>query len=195
MDNNEIFAGALALASVAHMSQLRKDNVTPYIYHPMAVTRLVKDMGYDLRYQTVAILHDVLEDTDTDESEIEVFGEDILEAVKLLTRPVGADEEKYVTNILKNPMASAVKNADKICNLWDAVCWGTPGEKRSKQARKFLETYIEKAEKYYRGKDVKDKTGYGLGLYLVKWYMEKMGGGMEYYNDNGFVVELMVKKT
>ena len=48
---------------------------------------------------------------------------------------------------------------------------------------------------YYRGKDVKDKTGYGLGLYLVKWYMEKMGGGMEYYNDNGFVVELMVKKT
>ena len=50
-------------------------------------------------------------------------------------------------------------------------------------------------EKYYRGKDVKDKTGYGLGLYLVKWYMEKMGGGMEYYNDNGFVVELMVKKT
>ena len=50
-------------------------------------------------------------------------------------------------------------------------------------------------EKYYRGKDVKDKTGYGLGLYLVKWYMEKMGGGMEYYNDGGFVVELMVKKT
>lgn len=152
MDNNEIFAGALALASVAHMSQLRKDNVTPYIYHPLAVMRFVKDEGYDLRYQTVAILHDVLEDTDTDESEIAIFGEDILEAVKLLTRPVGANEEKYVSNILKNPMASAVKNADKICNLWDAVCWGIPGEKRSKQARKFLETYTEKAEKYYRGK-------------------------------------------
>jgi signal transduction histidine kinase len=50
-------------------------------------------------------------------------------------------------------------------------------------------------EKYYRGSDVKEKNGYGLGLYLVKWYMEKQGGGMEYYNDNGFVVELLVKKV
>ena len=50
-------------------------------------------------------------------------------------------------------------------------------------------------EKYYRGSDSKEKTGYGLGLYLVKWYMEKQGGGMEYYNDNGFVVELLVKKV
>ena len=50
-------------------------------------------------------------------------------------------------------------------------------------------------EKYYRGKRSKDKSGYGLGLYLVKWYMEKQGGGMEYYNDGGFVVELLVKKV
>ena len=50
-------------------------------------------------------------------------------------------------------------------------------------------------EKYYRGSDSKEKSGYGLGLYLVKWYMEKQGGGMEYYNDNGFVVELLVKKV
>ena len=51
------------------------------------------------------------------------------------------------------------------------------------------------AEKYYRGKNTDNKTGYGLGLYLVKWYMEKQGGGMEYYNDDGFVVELLVKKV
>ncbi len=50
-------------------------------------------------------------------------------------------------------------------------------------------------EKYYRGSDTTDKNGYGLGLYLVNWYMEKQGGGMEYYNDNGFVVELLVKKV
>ena len=49
-------------------------------------------------------------------------------------------------------------------------------------------------EKYYRGKDVKGKTGYGLGMYLVKLYMEKQGGGIEYYNDNGFTVELLIKK-
>ncbi|MBQ9278359.1 MAG: HAMP domain-containing histidine kinase [Lachnospiraceae bacterium] len=50
-------------------------------------------------------------------------------------------------------------------------------------------------EKYYRGKNTKEKQGYGLGLYLVNYYMEKQGGGMEYYNDNGFVVELHVKKV
>ena len=50
-------------------------------------------------------------------------------------------------------------------------------------------------EKFYRGKQSKDKNGYGLGLFLVKWYMEKQGGGIEYYNDNGFVMELLVKKV
>ncbi|MBQ8923621.1 MAG: HAMP domain-containing histidine kinase [Lachnospiraceae bacterium] len=50
-------------------------------------------------------------------------------------------------------------------------------------------------EKYYRGKNTKEKQGYGLGLYLVNYYMEKQGGGMEYYNDNGFVVELLMKKV
>ena len=50
-------------------------------------------------------------------------------------------------------------------------------------------------EKYYRGSNSKDKNGYGLGMYIVKLYMEKQGGGFEYYNDNGFVVELLVKKV
>ncbi len=51
------------------------------------------------------------------------------------------------------------------------------------------------AEKYYRGKNSKDKAGYGLGMYLCKTYMNKQGGGMEYYNDNGFVVELLLRKV
>ena len=50
-------------------------------------------------------------------------------------------------------------------------------------------------EKYYRGKSSVDKGGYGLGMYLVKLYMEKQGGGVEYYNDNGFTVELLLKRV
>ena len=49
--------------------------------------------------------------------------------------------------------------------------------------------------KYFRGSNASGQVGYGLGMYLVRWYMEKQGGGMEYYNDNGFVVELLVKKV
>ncbi len=51
------------------------------------------------------------------------------------------------------------------------------------------------AEKYYRGKNAANYSGYGLGLYLCKMYMNKQGGGMEYYNDNGFVVELLLRKV
>ncbi len=49
--------------------------------------------------------------------------------------------------------------------------------------------------KYYRGKNSAQKAGYGLGLYLVKTYMEKQGGGMECFNDNGFTVKLYVRKV
>ena len=50
-------------------------------------------------------------------------------------------------------------------------------------------------EKYYRGKNSEDQNGYGLGLYLVRLYMTKMLGGMDVYNDNGFVVELLIRKV
>ena len=51
------------------------------------------------------------------------------------------------------------------------------------------------AEKYYRGSNTGDETGYGLGMYLAKTYMDRQGGGMEYYNDDGFVVELLLRKV
>jgi signal transduction histidine kinase len=51
------------------------------------------------------------------------------------------------------------------------------------------------AEKFYRGSNAEKVPGSGLGFYLVKYYMEKQGGGMEYYNDNGLTVELMLRKV
>lgn len=50
-------------------------------------------------------------------------------------------------------------------------------------------------EKYYRGSNAASSAGYGLGLYNVKWYMDNQGGGLDYYNDGGFVVELMLRKV
>lgn len=50
------------------------------------------------------------------------------------------------------------------------------------------------SQKYFRGSNSKETSGYGLGMYLVKRYMELQFGGMEYYNDNGFTVQLLLKK-
>ena len=50
-------------------------------------------------------------------------------------------------------------------------------------------------QKYFRGSNTKESSGYGIGMYLVKRYMEMQYGGMEYYNDNGFTVQLLLKKV
>ena len=51
------------------------------------------------------------------------------------------------------------------------------------------------AEKFYRGSNAKGKSGSGIGLYLSKSFINQMGGEMTYYNDNGFVVELFLRKV
>lgn len=50
-------------------------------------------------------------------------------------------------------------------------------------------------EKFYRGNNAKGKSGSGLGLYLAKIFMEQMYGGIEFYQDKGFVAELTLKKV
>lgn len=50
-------------------------------------------------------------------------------------------------------------------------------------------------EKFYRGNNAKGKSGSGLGLYLAKLFMERMYGGIEFYQDKGFVAELTLKKV
>lgn len=50
-------------------------------------------------------------------------------------------------------------------------------------------------EKFYRGSNTGGKSGSGLGLYLADNFMKQMGGGMECYNEDGFVVELFLQKV
>lgn len=93
--------------------------------------------------QIAAVLHDVLEDTDATEEEVKEFGLPVYEAVKLVTRPEGIDEAEYVRKILENPIAAAVKNADKVHNLWEVVYTGNKNK---------AEKYAYKAEVYYENK-------------------------------------------
>ena len=139
--SNSKFETAIKFAVDKHAGQTRK-NGEPYVLHPIRVAAYVRRKGGDLICQTVALFHDLLEDTDATEEEIGAYGEDILEAVKLLSKNINPDMDTYIENILKNPMARLVKEGDRIDNLIDAVPCGDI---------KFMRKYIAETEQYYLG--------------------------------------------
>lgn len=50
-------------------------------------------------------------------------------------------------------------------------------------------------EKFFRGSNAKGESGSGLGMYLVKRFMEQMYGRVECFFDEGFGVKLFLKKV
>ena len=108
---------ALAFATKKHRGQFRIGGA-PYITHPMAVADIVAEWGYGLPYQTAALFHDLLEDTDATEQEIRALGgKRVLEAVKRLTKQEGYVMADYVADIKEDDIARVVKAADRLHNL------------------------------------------------------------------------------
>ena len=117
----ERYEKALAFATLKHEGQTRKEGI-PYITHPMAVAQMLVQQRYSEEYQLAGLFHDLLEDTDATEGEIiALAGENVLEAVKLVTKTKGYNMADYMAKILENPMAKAVKIADRLHNLRCAV--------------------------------------------------------------------------
>ena len=147
------YENVLAFALSKHVGQKRRDGVTAYITHLIAVSEMLRQAGFDEKYVLAALLHDTLEDTDTSVDELNsLVTEDIVEAVQLLTRKKGEDEEIYLKAILSNEIASVVKSADKVHNLWECVRNGAAGEKMSESAYHFAVRYVKKTRRYYRNK-------------------------------------------
>lgn len=69
----DMYQTILDFATKAHGTQLRKYTNDPYIIHPIAVAKMVKDMGGDDNMVYAALLHDVLEDTDVTHSQLRTF--------------------------------------------------------------------------------------------------------------------------
>ncbi len=112
---------ALAFATERHAGQKRIGG-DDYITHPIAVYEMIKGQGFDEDYQIVALFHDLLEDTPTMEEEILRLGnEEILAAVKALTKKKGYVMAEYMAAIKGNKMALAIKAADRLHNLQCAV--------------------------------------------------------------------------
>ena len=100
---------ALKISFDAHKNQLDKSGI-PYVYHPY---ELATQMTTEAT-TCVALLHDVVEDTNTTFEDLiaEGFGDEIIDALRLMTHNDGSDYFVYVRRIKQNPIAKAVKLAD-----------------------------------------------------------------------------------
>lgn len=100
---------ALKISFKAHKDQVDKSGM-PYVYHPFHLAEQMND-----EYSTcVALLHDVVEDTDItlDELTSEGFPEEIIDALALMTHDDKVPYMDYVRKIKTNPIATKVKQAD-----------------------------------------------------------------------------------
>ena len=121
MEDSEKVQSALVFAKEKHKGQKRIGG-DDYITHPIAVCEIVREQGLDCNYLITALFHDLLEDTDATEEEILKYGNaEILESVKLLTKEKGYDMSEYISAIKENPIAFAVKAADRLHNLRCAI--------------------------------------------------------------------------
>jgi len=123
------------IARAAHAGQYRRDGKTPYIKHIEDVVSRLE--GED--EQTVAWLHDTVEDTKVTIEELrEEFPIHIWYAVSQLTHEPGSPyHETYIHSIGQNPLARHVKMADILSNLSDK-----PNERQVKKYAKALGTLL-----------------------------------------------------
>lgn len=85
-----------------------------YINHPIAVSNMVRGK----KAKIVALLHDVLEDSDYNKEDLQqFFSKDICDAVEALTREKDENYFKYIHELKENKLARKVKIADLKHNM------------------------------------------------------------------------------
>jgi guanosine-3',5'-bis(diphosphate) 3'-pyrophosphohydrolase len=121
---------ATMFAADKHRGQKRKDaQGTPYINHPICVVHLMANVGgiTDIEALQAGMLHDTVEDTDTNPEEIETrFGYTVRSLVMEVTDDKSLEkQERKRIQIEKaprlSPRAKIIKLADKIANLTDLI--------------------------------------------------------------------------
>ena len=129
-DNLQLLLKALAFAAAKHKDQRRKDvEASPYINHPIALANVLCNEGHvtDIEVICSALLHDTVEDTDTEPGELEAeFGRAIRDIVMEVTDdktlPKGERKQAQIDHAAElSDKAKLVKLADKIANLRDVA--------------------------------------------------------------------------
>lgn len=126
---------ALQVAINAHKGQTDKGG-GDYIFHPVTVALHVKTDDE----KTVALLHDVVEDTDTTLNDLRAMGfsETVVQAVDSVTRRPDEPRNDYLRRVKANVIATAVKIADLHHNS-DISRIPAPSEKDFARVAKYAE--------------------------------------------------------
>jgi len=124
---------AIAIAVKAHEGQTDKAGA-PYILHPLKVMLRVSTM----EERMVAVLHDVVEDTDItlDALRKEGFSEAVLSAIQSVTKIPGEDYAAFVRRAAADPIGRKVKLADLAENS-DLTRIKDPTEKDHERVAKY----------------------------------------------------------
>jgi (p)ppGpp synthase/HD superfamily hydrolase len=133
---------AIALAALAHEGQKDKTGA-PYILHPLRMMMRLETMDAKI----VAILHDVVEDTEwtIEGLATEGFSRHVLAALECVTKREGEDYMAFVSRAAEDPLARQVKLADLEDNM-DILRLGEVADKDLERLRKY-----HKAWKMLRG--------------------------------------------
>jgi len=165
--DTEFIGKALELADKMHDGQLRKSG-EPYIIHPMAVARILAELGMDDMTIVAGLLHDVVEDTEYSLQQVEKdFGQEVALLVDGVTK-LGSivyenKEVKQAENLRKMFLAMSkdirvliIKLADRLHNMRTINFMRE--EKVQEKCRETLEIYAPLASR--------------LGMYALKFELE-----------------------
>ena len=137
----EMTIKAMKIAYDAHLGQLDYNGV-PYIFHPY---HLAEQMEDEISC-TVALLHDVVEDTSITFADLEqMFPKQVVEIIMLLTHDEKVDYFEYIRKIKTNAIATKVKLADIKHNS---------NEARSLGSNLTKEQLLYWKEKYAKAKEI-----------------------------------------
>ncbi len=135
---------ALRLCFDAHKEQEDKSGM-PYVFHPFHLAEQMTDE----QTTVLALLHDVVEDTDYSFEDLLAMGFDeaVIDALCLLTHDPAVPYMDYVAALASNPLAKAVKLADLRHNS-DLTRLDSVDEKALKRNEKYREAirFLENEE-------------------------------------------------
>jgi len=124
---------AIEIAVEAHKGQTDKAGAI-YILHPLRVMMSLKTE----EERICGILHDVVEDSDWSFERLgeEGFSDEIVEALRCLTKIHGENYEDFIVRVSTNPLARRIKLADVTDNM-DLGRLGKPTDEDYKRVEKY----------------------------------------------------------